>query len=182
MSANEKMVIIGFFVVIVLIAAVVWYQENKKKIEYIPVKEPTVIANTPIPTASLGIGSVQPTAQPTAQPTLDLKNIKELMLQDIKEGTGEAVITGKKVTVNYNGYLIDGTKFDSSYDKGTPFTFSLGSGEVIKGWDQGVVGMKIGGMRRLIIPSTLGYAEKGAGDVIPPNATLVFEIELLKIE
>lgn len=178
MSASEKKVVVGFLVVIVIIAGLVWYQENKKKVEYVPVEEPTAVVNTPVPTTSLGVNSIQP----TAQPTIDLQNIKELMFQDIKVGTGESAITGKNVTVNYIGYLINGTKFDSSYDRGIPFAFNLGVGQVIKGWDQGVVGMKIGGKRRLIIPSTLGYGEKGAGEVIPTNATLVFDIELLKIE
>ncbi len=84
--------------------------------------------------------------------------------------------------MNYVGTLIDGAKFDSSYDRNQPFTFNLGKGEVIQGWDLGVVGMKEGGKRRLTIPSSLGYGAQGAGDAIPPNSTLIFEVELLKAE
>ena len=106
----------------------------------------------------------------------------QLKIEDIKVGTGDEAVKGKKVTVNYLGTLTNGTKFDSSYDRGTPFTFNLGAGQVIKGWDMGVAGMKVGGKRRLTIPSSLGYGERGAGNDIPPGATLVFEVELLKIE
>ena len=98
-----------------------------------------------------------------------------------KEGTGPAAKTGDTVSVHYTGTLLSGEQFDSSVDRG-PFDFTLGSGMVIKGWDQGVVGMKKGGKRKLTIPSELGYGERGSGAKIPPNSTLVFEIELLKIK
>ena len=100
---------------------------------------------------------------------------------DHVKGTGEEATSGKEVVVHYSGYLADGTKFDSSHDRGTPFTFVLDQGRVIKGWDEGVAGMKKGGKRTLIIPPELGYGERGAGGVIPPNATLMFEVELLDI-
>ena len=106
----------------------------------------------------------------------------KLIIQDEKVGTGAEAVAGKKVIVNYTGTLIDGTKFDSSYDRNEPFSFNLGAGEVIKGWDQGVAGMKVGGKRKLTIPPSLGYGAQGAGAAIPPNATLVFEVELLKVE
>lgn len=106
----------------------------------------------------------------------------ELQITDIKVGEGTEAADGKKVTVHYTGTLTDGTKFDSSKDRGTPFSFVLGSGMVIQGWDQGVKGMKEGGVRKLIIPSHLAYGSRGAGAVIPPNSTLVFEVELLKVE
>ena len=119
---------------------------------------------------------------PTPSATITESNMDELKIEDIVVGAGDEAISGKKVTVNYLGTLLDGTKFDSSYDRGVPFSFNLGAGEVIKGWDQGVLGMKVGGKRKLTIPSSLGYGEAGAGSVIPPNATLIFEVELLKVE
>ncbi|HET7098689.1 MAG TPA: FKBP-type peptidyl-prolyl cis-trans isomerase [Patescibacteria group bacterium] len=106
----------------------------------------------------------------------------KLIIEDEKVGTGTEAVSGKKITVNYSGTLTDGTKFDSSYDRGAPFAFTLGIGEVIQGWDQGFAGMKVGGKRKLTIPSSMGYGASGAGGVIPPNATLVFEVELLKVE
>ncbi len=101
---------------------------------------------------------------------------------DVKVGTGAEAKAGQTVSVHYTGWLVNGTKFDSSKDRGQPFSFPLGGGRVIKGWDEGVAGMKIGGVRKLIIPSELGYGARGAGAVIPPNATLIFEVELLGVQ
>ena len=112
----------------------------------------------------------------------DNYEIQESMkIEILKEGTGEIAKNGDTVSVHYTGTLEDGTKFDSSRDRGTPFSFILGAGRVIKGWDLGVAGMKIGEQRKLTIPSNLGYGTQGAGEVIPPNATLIFEVELLGI-
>ena len=105
-----------------------------------------------------------------------------LKYEDLKVGDGAEAKKGDRVEVHYTGRLTDGKKFDSSVDRGKPFQFSLGRGEVIKGWDEGVAGIKVGGKRKLIIPPELGYGEKGAGKVIPPNATLIFEVELLKVK
>ena len=110
------------------------------------------------------------------------KTSSGLQYEEIKVGTGAMPAVGQKVKVHYTGWLTNGTKFDSSLDRGIPFKFNLGRGEVIKGWDEGLSTMKIGGKRKLTIPPVLGYGERGAGGVIPPNATLVFEVELLGVE
>jgi FKBP-type peptidyl-prolyl cis-trans isomerase FkpA len=108
-----------------------------------------------------------------------------LVIEELAAGSGDTAVAGRQVTVHYTGWLTDGVirgrKFDSSKDRGDPFSFSLGAGEVIKGWDEGVAGMQVGGSRKLTIPPSLGYGSRGAGGVIPPNATLWFEVELLKV-
>lgn len=106
----------------------------------------------------------------------------KLIIEDLKVGDGKEAKSGDSVVMHYKGTLVDGTKFDSSYDRGEPFTTQIGVGQVIKGWDLGVPGMKIGGKRKLTIPSDLAYGERGTGSVIGPNATLIFEVELLDIK
>jgi FKBP-type peptidyl-prolyl cis-trans isomerase len=115
--------------------------------------------------------------------------VTELKKIDVKQGTGPEAVAGKPVVVHYTGWLYDpsapqgkGAKFDSSRDRGVPFGFFLGGGRVIKGWDEGVQGMKTGGQRTLIIPPALGYGDRGAGNVIPPNATLIFDVELIEVK
>jgi peptidylprolyl isomerase len=105
-----------------------------------------------------------------------------LQMEEIKTGDGPAAKAGDIVVVHYVGRLTDGTKFDSSYDRNQPFTFTLGANQVIKGWDEGIVGMKVGGKRKLIIPPALAYGSQGAGSAIPPDSTLVFEVELQEIK
>jgi FKBP-type peptidyl-prolyl cis-trans isomerase FkpA len=116
-------------------------------------------------------------------------NVTELKIIDQKQGAGAEAVAGKTVVVHYTGWLYDSTtpdghgkKFDSSVDRNVPFAFFLGSGKVIKGWDEGVSGMKVGGKRTLVIPPQKAYGEKGAGGVIPPNATLVFDVELIEVK
>lgn len=105
-----------------------------------------------------------------------------LQYEDLTVGTGAAPKSGQMVTVHYTGTLTNGTKFDSSRDKNQPFTFQIGTGQVIKGWDEGVATMKVGGRRKLVIPPDLGYGARGAGASIPPNSTLVFDVELLDVK
>ena len=109
------------------------------------------------------------------------KSASGLEVQELKVGEGLEATAGKTVDVHYTGWLLNGTKFDSSVDRGKPFSFRLGAGEVIRGWDEGVAGMKVGGKRKLRIPAELGYGTRGAGGVIPGNATLVFDVELLGV-
>jgi FKBP-type peptidyl-prolyl cis-trans isomerase len=118
---------------------------------------------------------------------LDAKG-KELQKIDVKVGSGTEAVKGKAVIVHYTGWLYDpstsqkGAKFDSSRDRNQPFGFPLGEGRVIRGWEEGVQGMKVGGQRTLIIPPDMGYGERGAGGVIPPNATLIFDVELIEVK
>jgi len=109
-------------------------------------------------------------------------DVAELKIEDTIVGTGSAVKSGDTVVINYTGTLLDGTKFDSSYDRNQAFETQIGVGQVIEGWDKGVVGMQVGGKRKLTIPSSMGYGSRGAGGVIPPNAGLVFEVELMGIK
>ena len=136
-------------------------EENKVEEIKAPVEEPKKVEGTKI---------------------IKTKTIQGMKIETTKEGTGPEITNGKTAVVHYTGKLTDGTVFDSSVTRGTPFEFPLGAGMVIKGWDLGVLGMKVGEKRVLTIPSDLAYGERGAGGAIPPNATLVFDVELLGIK
>jgi len=110
------------------------------------------------------------------------EKVSELSMIDVQVGEGAEALAGKTVVVHYRGTFLDGRPFDSSHDRGEPFVFQLGAGQVIQGWDQGVVGMREGGTRKLTIPSELAYGERGAGQVIPPNTPLAFEVQLLEVQ
>jgi FKBP-type peptidyl-prolyl cis-trans isomerase len=131
--------------------------------------------------AALGTAAAQTDDKPKDKEGKVVTTQSGLKYQELKEGSGPAAKAGDTVDVHYTGWLKDGTKFDSSHDRGQPFSFKLGAGRVIKGWDEGVQGIKVGGKRKLIIPPELAYGKRGAGGVIPPDAELTFEVELIKI-
>ena len=126
-------------------------------------------------TLAVGVGGSMAESNQEVTPPSGLKDVDQTV------GTGDVAVVGKNVSVHYTGWLENGKKFDSSVDRGQPFSFPLGAGRVIKGWDEGVQGMKVGGKRKLTIPSDLGYGSRGAGGVIPANATLIFDVELLGV-
>ena len=133
------------------------------------------------PQESVEPAQEESTPQAPAQGSV-YEDVTELKIEDTEEGTGVEAKSGDTVSVHYSGFLTDGSPFDSSLASGQPFEFTLGAGEVISGWDQGVAGMKVGGKRLLTIPPDMAYGDQGAGGVIPPGATLVFEVELLEIK
>ncbi len=152
-----------------------WGLNNNKPVK---VPEPVNEISTPIPFSPSPSASASATISPQK---LVIQKMDGLTIEDVTVGIGLEAVAGKKITVNYLGTLLNGTKFDSSYDRGVPFQFTLGTGEVIKGWDEGFAGMKIGGKRKLTISPELGYGSAAIG-TIPANSTLVFEVELLKVE
>jgi FKBP-type peptidyl-prolyl cis-trans isomerase len=142
-------------------------------------QDATPVAATP-PAAASAASSPTPAAKKGNEPPVITKP-SGLKFQVLKRGKGPFAMAGQTVSVHYTGWLTDGTKFDSSVDRGKPFQFTLGAGQVIPGWDEGVAGMRVGEKRKLIVPPDLGYGPNGAGGVIPPNATLIFDVELLDI-
>ena len=147
-----------------------------------------LLAVAPFAACANGADSLASLSNDTFAPELnvDLSSMTQtpsgLYYEDLEVGTGAEAVGGTDVTVHYTGWLTDGTKFDSSVDRGTPFVFPLGAGRVIAGWDEGVSGMRVGGKRKLVIPAELGYGNNGAGNAIPPGATLVFDVELLSVQ
>lgn len=151
----DKKIIAVILVILVIIGVIYFMKSDNKKINE----------------------SITPTNAPQAA------NVTELKIEDIIVGTGSAEVkSGDTITAHYTGTLMDGTKFDSSVDRGQPFTTEIGVGRVIKGWDQGIIGMKVGGKRKLTIPGDLAYGVQGSPPAIPPNATLIFDIELLDVK
>jgi FKBP-type peptidyl-prolyl cis-trans isomerase len=135
-----------------------------------------VLSQQPRPAPAVAFCDALPKFTPVAA-----NNITALRTEDLVAGTGETAVAGRTVVMNYIGYLADGTSFDTSCTRGQPFDLQLGAGQVIQGWEQGIPGMKVGGQRRLFIPSGLAYGDRGAGGVIPPNAPLVFDVELVAV-
>ncbi len=136
---------------------------------------------SPFDNSPIALPSVEPSPQPTAPPTQAPVSITKLTTVDTQMGTGTPAASGNTIIVNYTGMFTDGRVFDTSIGK-QPLAVVIGTGQVIPGWDQGILGMRVGGKRRLIIPADLAYGQKGAGGVIPPNATLIFDIELLDVK
>ncbi len=163
-----------FVVVIVVVGVAGWFFVNKAKNASKVSDISSVVSETPDATPT------PTTMEDSKSGWIKLPN--GLQIQDTVVGYGKEAHEGDIVSAHYSGTLDDGTKFDSSYDRGEPFAFALGGGMVIKGWDIGLVGMKVGGKRKLIIPPDLGYGERGAGGVIGPNATLHFDIELMAVQ
>ena len=166
----NKNIIIGVVAVVVLIA-VIFYPKKSSTPEV--VNETSII--TPLPTKDVQEENEDATISPMQG------NVTELIIEDLEEGTGEEAVSGKKITVNYRGTLTNGTQFDSSYDRNQPFSFVLGAGSVIEGWEKGFEGMKVGGKRKLTIPSDMGYGSRAMG-AIPADSVLIFEVELLGVE
>jgi len=142
----------------------------------------TPAATESAPAASTSTEASAPAETTPADTAAPAETVTKLEIKDTKVGKGAAAKAGDTVSVHYTGWLMDGTKFDSSLDRNEPFSFQLGGGQVIEGWDKGVAGMKVGGTRVLIIPSSMGYGEQGAPPAIPANATLKFEVTLLAIQ
>lgn len=165
---------VSIAIVIIFIGLVVgfWVKKAPQEEQVVPVVEEPKVEET-----------VQKPEEPKKEEKINkIKTIQGMKIETTKEGTGAEITNGKTAVVHYTGKLTDGKVFDSSVSRGTPFEFPLGAGMVIKGWELGVLGMKVGEKRILTIPSELGYGERGAGGVIPPNATLIFEVELLGIK
>jgi FKBP-type peptidyl-prolyl cis-trans isomerase len=170
-------ILISLGVMLLCGLAVVFYQLSGNNPTATTNYSPTASAPTSTPIQTVSVTS---SATPSTSPANVITTPSGLKYVEVKVGTGATAAAGQQVSVHYTGTLESGQKFDSSRDRGTPFQFNLGGGQVIKGWDEGIAGMKIGGKRKLIIPPDLGYGARGVGP-IPPNATLLFDVELMGI-
>ncbi|MDP3954880.1 MAG: FKBP-type peptidyl-prolyl cis-trans isomerase [bacterium] len=181
---NKSLAIIGVLVMIVVALGIYFYSKKSLPQMTDTTTKQTESTPTTSQTTPSDSESVSPTPDVTETPAgASVPTIfpNGLKVEDLKVGQGEAVKSGDQISIHYLGTLTNGTKFDSSYDRGQPFETQIGVGQVIQGWDLGVVGMRVNGKRKLTIPPELGYGERGAGAVIPPNATLIFEVELIGI-
>jgi peptidylprolyl isomerase len=180
----DKRFLYLILVIAIILVVVLAYQDSGKinnngLVDKINATPTLSLEMTPAPTQPIN-NINQPAAQASQAAVVELEG--GLKVQDLAVGTGKEAKAEDTIAVNYVGYLENGQKFDSSYDRKKPFILQVGVGQVIKGWDLGIIGMKEGGKRRLFIPSALGYGEQGAGNVIPPNANLIFDVELLSIK
>ena len=179
---NKNMIFFIFGTIILLTGAIFAINSNKKLIPAFSID--TTPATIPVTTPTPSVNSVNSVfTTPTSSPVPTFAPVTELKIEDLKPGMGAQVASGSSVAVNYIGRLTNGQVFDTSLSQGRqPLTFQVGTGQVIKGWEEGLIGMKIGGQRRLIIPPDKAYGVQGAGGAIPPNATLIFDIELLDVK
>jgi FKBP-type peptidyl-prolyl cis-trans isomerase len=168
---EEKNIWIGGITALVVLGLIFAFNTKSKSVEEEVQAKNTQASGT----------EEQQTLTPTSSPTMQ-EPVTTLQIEDITVGTGREAKAGETISVHYTGTLTDGTKFDSSRDRGTPFSFTLGAGQVIEGWDKGFAGMKVGGRRKLVIPGSMAYGPQGIPGVIPPNATLVFDVELLGVQ
>ena len=172
----KKYVFVGGVIFLLLLSVVLYSQIGGRTEEAEQETSADLTAITPLPTEEQEIFE-----EDDATITPMQGDVTELIIEDLVVGTGTEAVAGKQITVNYRGTLLNGTQFDSSYDRGQPFSFVLGAGQVIQGWDQGFTGMKVGGKRKLTIPPDMGYGSRDMG-TIPPNSVLIFEVELLGVE